>query len=138
MGIKVGARYAGGGRCEFIVWAPQAHEVAVKLVSPGVGMIPMERDEWGYWRAMAEDIRPSAKYLYRINNDEERPDPASHFQPLGVYGPSAVVAHDEFTWSDRAWTGVPQERLVIYELHTGVFTPEGTFDAVIPRLPALR
>jgi maltooligosyltrehalose trehalohydrolase len=138
MGIKIGARYAGGGRCEFIVWAPQAHEVAVKLVSPGVGMISMGRDEWGYWRATAEDITPGAQYLYRINNDEERPDPASHFQPLGVHGPSAVVAHDEFAWSDRAWTGVPQERLVIYELHTGAFTPEGTFDAVIPRLPELR
>jgi maltooligosyltrehalose trehalohydrolase len=54
-----------------------------------------------------------------------------------VHGPSAVVAHDEFAWSDQAWTGVPQERLVIYELHTGVFTPEGSFDAVIPRLPEL-
>src|SRR5687767_6824289 len=81
---------------------------------------------------------PGAQYLYRINGDEERPDPASHFQPLGVHGPSAVVAHDEFAWSDGGWTGVPQEELVIYELHTGAFTPEGTFDAIIPRLPELR
>ncbi|HEY8461301.1 MAG TPA: malto-oligosyltrehalose trehalohydrolase, partial [Blastocatellia bacterium] len=78
------------------------------------------------------------RYLYRINDEEDRPDPASHFQPLGVHGPSEVVAHDEFAWSDHGWTGVPQERLVIYELHTGAFTPEGTFDAVIPRLPELR
>lgn len=136
--VEIGARYAGEGRCEFIVWAPQAHEVAVRLVSPEIRMIPMERDEWGYWRAKAERLTPGALYFYRINNDEDRPDPASHFQPLGVHGPSAVVAHDEFEWSDQAWTGVPQERLVIYELHTGVFTPEGTFDAVIPRLPELR
>jgi maltooligosyltrehalose trehalohydrolase len=138
MSIKIGARYAGEGDCEFIVWAPQAHSVAVKLLSPKIGMIPMERDEWGYWRANVEGITPDARYLYRINNDEDRPDPASHFQPLGVHGPSAVVAHNEFAWSDRDWTGVPQERLVIYELHTGVFTPEGTFDAIIPRLPELR
>jgi maltooligosyltrehalose trehalohydrolase len=138
MGIEIGARYAGEGGCEFIVWAPQAHDVAVKLFSPGIAMIPMERDEWGYWRAKAEGITPGARYLYRIDDSEDRPDPASHFQPDGVHGPSAVVAHDEFAWSDGDWTGVPQERLVIYELHTGVFTPEGTFDAVIPRLPELR
>ncbi|MBO0858073.1 MAG: malto-oligosyltrehalose trehalohydrolase [Chloracidobacterium sp.] len=135
--MKIGARYAGGGGCEFVVWAPQAREIAVKIDSPGVGMIPMDRDEWGYWRAQAEEILPGAQYLYRINNDEERPDPASHFQPLGVHGPSGVVAHGEFAWSDHAWTGVPQERLVIYELHTGVFTPEGTFEAIIPRLAEL-
>jgi maltooligosyltrehalose trehalohydrolase len=137
MSIEIGAHYAGNGRCEFIVWAPQAHEVAVKLVSPEAKLISMERDEWGYWRANVEGITPGAQYLYRINNDEDRPDPASHFQPLGVHGPSAVVAHDDFAWSDRTWAGVPQERLVIYELHTGAFTPEGTFDAIIPRLPEL-
>jgi maltooligosyltrehalose trehalohydrolase len=138
MSIELGARYRGNDGCEFIVWAPHAHEVAVKLVSPEAGMIGMERDESGYWRAKAEEITPGAHYLYRINNDEERPDPASHFQPRGVHGPSAVVAHDDFAWSDQSWAGMPQERLVIYELHTGVFTPEGTFDAIIPRLPELR
>jgi maltooligosyltrehalose trehalohydrolase len=138
MNVEIGARYAGDGRCEFIVWAPHAREVAVKVVSPKIGMIPMARDEWGYWRANADGIMPGARYLYRINDNEDRPDPASHYQPLGAHGPSAVVAHDEFAWTDRDWTGVPQERLVIYELHTGVFTPEGTFDAIIPRLPELR
>ncbi|MGH9753265.1 MAG: malto-oligosyltrehalose trehalohydrolase [Blastocatellia bacterium] len=135
--MEIGTRYAGNGKCEFIVWVPQAHEVAVKLVAPEVRMIPMERDEWGYWRAKAKEVMPGAQYLYRINNDEERPDPASHYQPLGVHGPSAVVAHNDFAWSDQTWAGAPRERLVIYELHTGVFTPEGTFDAIIPRLPEL-
>ncbi len=138
MSIEIGARYEGNGRCEFIVWAPQANEVAIRLVSPELRMIPMERDEWGYWRAKAEEITPGTQYLYRINNDEERPDPASHLQPLGVHGPSAVVAHDDFAWTDQTWAGVPQEQLIIYELHTGAFTPEGTFDAIIPRLPELR
>jgi maltooligosyltrehalose trehalohydrolase len=138
MSVKIGARYEGNGRCEFIVWAPQASEVATKLFLPEVKMIPMERDEWGYWRASAENIAPGAQYVYRINNDEERPDPAAHFQPLGVHGPSAVVAHGDFAWSDQNWAGVAQEELVIYELHTGAFTPEGTFDAIIPRLAELR
>jgi maltooligosyltrehalose trehalohydrolase len=99
MSIEIGARYAGAGRCEFVVWAPQALEVAVKLVSPEAKLIPMEWNEWGYWRAKVEGIKPGAKYLYRINSDEESPDPASHFQPLGVHGPSAVVAHDDFAWA---------------------------------------
>ncbi len=138
MSIQISACYAGEGECDFIVWAPQVNQVAIKLVSPEVRMIPMERDEWGYWRARAEEITPGTQYLYRINIDEERPDPASHLQPLGVHGPSAVVAHNDFAWSDQTWAGVPQEQLVIYELHTGTFTPEGTFDAILPRLPALR
>ncbi len=138
MSIVIGACYRGDGGCNFIVWAPQSHEVAVKLVSPEDKMIPMECDEWGYWRANVEEITPGARYLYRINDDEERPDPASHFQPLGVHGPSAVVAHGDFAWSDQNWAGAPLERLVIYELHTGAFTPEGTFDAIIPRLQELR
>ena len=138
MGIGIGARYAGNGRCEFIVWSPQAYKVDLKLVSPEVRMIPLERDEWGYWRAKVEEISPGAQYLYQINNEEERPDPASNFQPLGVHGPSAVVPHDDFAWSDQSWSDARQQRLVIYELHTGVFTPEGTFDAIISRLPELR
>ncbi len=138
MGIEIGASYRGDGGCDFVVWSPQSHEVAVKLVSPEDKMIPMECDELGYWRANVEEITPGAHYLYRINDDEERPDPASHFQPLGVHGPSAVVAHGDFAWSDQNWAGAPLERLVIYELHTGVFTPEGTFDAIIPRLLELR
>ncbi len=138
MSIKIGARYAGQGECEFIVWAPQANEVAVRLLSPEVRTISMERDEWGYWRAYAANVAPGAHYLYRINDVEERPDPASRLQPLGVHGPSAVVAHDDFPWSDQDQAGAQQEGLIIYELHVGAFTPQGTFDAIIPRLSELR
>ncbi|MCI0663248.1 MAG: malto-oligosyltrehalose trehalohydrolase [Acidobacteria bacterium] len=134
MRIKIGARCARAGGCEFIVWAPQVNEVALKVLSPEVRMIQMEHDEWGYWRATVENIAPGTHYLYRIDNDEERPDPASHLQPLGVHGSSEVVAHEEFPWSDQDWEGVPQEQLVISEVHVGAFTPEGTFDAIIPRL----
>jgi maltooligosyltrehalose trehalohydrolase len=137
MSIKIGARTAGASGCEFIVWAPEVHEVALKLLSPELRMIPMERDEWGYWRTKVENIAPGAQYLYRIDNDEERPDPASHLQPFGVHGSSEVVAHNDFPWSDQGWSGVPLERLVISELHVGAFTPEGTFDAIIPRLSEL-
>src|SRR5262249_42597920 len=68
----------------------------------------------------------------------ERPDPCSPWQPDGVHRPSAVLFPDRFAWTDHDWKGVARQDLVFYELHVGTFTPEGTFDAVIPRLPALR
>ena len=137
MSIKIGARQADNSGYEFIVWAPQINEVALKLVTPEVRIIPMERDRWGYWHTKVENIEAGARYLYRIDNDEERPDPASHLQPLGVHGPSEIVTHSGYSWSDQGWAGIPIEQLIIYELHVGTFTPEGTFDAIIPRLKEL-
>ncbi len=72
-----------------------------------------------------------------LDGDRERPDPASRFQPHGVHGPSRIVDPHAYKWNDRDWRGVPQRDLVIYELHVGTFTREGTFDAVIERLEDL-
>ena len=78
-----------------------------------------------------------ADYLYVIDGAKERPDPCSRYQPSGVHGPSRVVASD-FVWSDRGWSGIDLAELVLYELHTGTFTPEGTFESIIPKLDHLR
>src|SRR5262249_10487002 len=82
--------------------------------------------------------REGQRSLYRLDGRHERPDPASLWQPEGVAGPSAVLRTDAFRWTDAGWRGVPREDLVVYELHVGTFTPEGTFDAIVPRLLALR
>jgi maltooligosyltrehalose trehalohydrolase len=92
----------------------------------------------GYFAHIEPDIPDGQRYLYRLDTGKERPDPDSRWQPDGVCGPSAVFRPDRFGWADRDWAGVPREDLVVYELHVGTFTPEGTFDAVIPRLPALK
>src|SRR4051812_12207237 len=76
------------------------------------------------------------RYLYRLDGGEERPDPASRCQPDGVHGRSLVVDR-RFAWSDRDWKGIPLGQYIFYELHVGAFTPEGTFDAVIPHLDRL-
>jgi maltooligosyltrehalose trehalohydrolase len=110
----------------------------VKIVSPEERTIPLARDDRGYWRATAEAIARDTLYFFRLDESTDRPDPASHFQPRGVHGPSRVVDHTAFHWKDANWTGVPLEKMIIYELHIGAFTPEGTFDAVIPRLNDLR
>lgn len=86
---------------------------------------------------MAENVFPGTSYIYRLDDERERPDPASRFQPEGVHGPSQVVDPHEFRWDDGDWKGTPLKDYIVYELHVGTFTPEGTFDAVIPRLDYL-
>ena len=127
---------ADGGETRFAVWAPYADRVDVVLLDPDdeVALAPCGD---GIFAGLAEGAGPGRRYRYRLDGGDELPDPASSFQPEGVAGPSEVVApwHD---WSDGGWRGVPLDELVFYELHVGTFTPEGTFDAVVPRLAELR
>jgi maltooligosyltrehalose trehalohydrolase len=136
--MKTGATYLGNGRCQFVVWAPLLDQVALKIVGPQPRLILLGKDDFGYWQAVAEDIHPGTRYLYAIGEGVERPDPASSSQPEGVHGPSAVIDHRDFEWQDGGWRGVPPEELIIYELHIGTFTQEGSFGAVITRLGDLR
>jgi maltooligosyltrehalose trehalohydrolase len=135
--VKIGSNYLGDGRCEFTVWAPSHEDVAVQIVSPENHLIPMQKDEQGYFKVLAEGIEPGTLYFYKIAGDD-RPDPASHYQPKDVHGPSEVVDHSKTNWTDASWSGIPLEEMIIYELHVGTFTPEGTFEAIIPRLRELR
>jgi len=135
--VKIGSNYLGEGRCEFSVWAPSHEEVAVQIVSPENRLIPMQKDEQGYFKVLAEGIDPGMLYFYKIAGDD-RPDPASQYQPKDVHGPSEVVDHTKMNWTDTGWSGIPLEEMIIYELHVGTFTPEGTFEAIIPRLGELR
>ena len=134
---NLGAHYLGEGRCRFTVWAPFANSVEVKLVSPEERIVPLERKERGYHQAVIEGVQPSSLYLYRLDGHKERPDPASRFQPQGVHGPSQVV-DSHFVWQDESWHGLPWQEWVIYELHVGTFTPEGTFESIIAHLPELK
>jgi maltooligosyltrehalose trehalohydrolase len=98
----------------------------------------MRREERGYFSYSAANIPEGQRYAYCLDDGPARPDPASRWQPDGVHQPSAVLRPEYFQWSDHAWTGVPREELVFYELHVGTFTPESTFEAIIPRLSGLR
>jgi maltooligosyltrehalose trehalohydrolase len=92
----------------------------------------------GYFAHAEPGIPEGQRYAYRLDNGPERPDPASLWQPDGIHQPSAVLYPEDFPRHARPWPVPSAEDLVIYELHVGTFTPEGTFDAVIPRLDALR
>lgn len=132
----LGAVWLDGGRCRFRVWAPSTERVALCIVSPDQRSIPMQGDNRGYHKVTLTDVQPGTQYRYRLHEREELPDPASCYQPSGVHGPSAIIDPD-FPWSDRAWHGIPIETYIIYELHVGTFTAEGTFDALITRLDDL-
>jgi maltooligosyltrehalose trehalohydrolase len=134
--VTLGGTYLGGGKCRFEVWAPAAERVEVHIIAPRDRVVPLERAPRGYHAGVVDGVEPGSRYLYRLNG-KERPDPASRFQPEGVHGPSEVIKTD-FDWRDQRWPGLPLEDYIIYELHVGTFTPEGTFDALIPRLEYLK
>jgi maltooligosyltrehalose trehalohydrolase len=132
----LGCTHVGGDRYEFLVWAPRAGKVEVHIVSPTERFIEMRTEERGYHRATIEGLKPGDRYFYRLNGKTDRPDPSSRLQP-DVHGPSEIPDL-RFDWRDSSWRGLPLEKYVLYELHPGTFTPEGTLDAVIPRLDDLK
>jgi maltooligosyltrehalose trehalohydrolase len=136
--MKIGAAHIGNGICEFAVWAPFKKNVELKIVSPRESIIPLQKDVSGYWKTTVNDFPPDILYYYRLDEEKERPDPASHFQPQGVHRHSQVIDHTSFQWEDEKWRGIELSKMIIYELHVGAFTPEGTFEAIIPRLSEIK
>ncbi len=124
----------------FRVWAPLAATMVVYVGSgEGAGDHTMEPDaeQPGLWEARIAGVKVGDRYGYRIDGADALPDPVSRSQPDGVHKLSEVVDPDAFVWTDVAWPGVSLCDFVLYEIHVGTFTPEGTFDAIIPRLPEL-
>jgi len=134
--VSLGAVYRGGGNCDFLVWAPNCRKVDLHILSPHETVIPLEGGDFGYFRTAASDIQPGARYRFRLDDEAELPDPASRYQPEGVHGPSEVIS-SEFAWNDSCWFGLPLKDYILYEVHVGTYTPEGTFDAFIPHLDYL-
>ncbi|MBI5342924.1 MAG: malto-oligosyltrehalose trehalohydrolase [Deltaproteobacteria bacterium] len=135
---RLGASCLGKGMCRFLVYAPAAEKVEVHFLSPRERMESLSKDGRGYHHGVVKNVAPGALYRYRMDGQRARPDPASRFQPQGVHGPSQVVDPGTFPSANRLWPGIPLEAYILYELHVGTFTPEGTFEAVIPRLDALK
>src|SRR5205823_6294290 len=130
-----GARPLPARGTRFSVWAPFARRVELRLVLPDE-VLPLEELSDGWYAVDAPPVEPGRRYGYQLDGSDPLPDPASAAQPDGVHGLSAVV-DPAFPWSDHSWPGVPLDEVVLYELHVGTFAPEGTFDAVCPRLDAL-
>ncbi|MBA4166140.1 MAG: malto-oligosyltrehalose trehalohydrolase [Chitinophagaceae bacterium] len=132
---ETGALYKGNGNCLFRVWAPEKEKINVHI---GDGRsIEMNKDKFGYFSVEVADIIPGTKYKLLLGGDGEFPDPASFYQPDGVHGYSAIVDHGSYQWSDGNWTGREFGELILYEIHVGTFTKQGTFEAIIPLLDDL-
>lgn len=134
----VGAMYNEKGECRFRVFAPLKDKVELQIVHPFQKRIAMQKDASGNFSTTIADAPPGLRYQYVIDDGTPMPDPASRYQPEGVFGASEAVDHNLFRWTDAQWKGRPFRDFIIYELHIGTFTKEGTFDAVIERLPELK
>jgi maltooligosyltrehalose trehalohydrolase len=134
--LPVGADVQPAGGVHFRVWAPASKSVVVEVEGGLSRELTAELD--GYFSGLVGDADVGARYRFRLEGqDQALPDPASRFQPDGPHGASQVIDPARFPWSDNGWRGIPRERLVIYEMHIGTFTPEGTWEAAVGHLPAL-
>ncbi|MFL5346171.1 MAG: malto-oligosyltrehalose trehalohydrolase [Hyalangium sp.] len=137
---SLGAWVEAGPRVRWRAWAPGHQEVQVVLHDaegkPGK-VLPMSPEPGGFFGAVLEGAGAGVRYKLRVDGEGPFPDPWSRSQPQGVHGPSEVVVPD-FAWTDTGWKGLGPEGLVVYEVHVGTATPEGTFEALIPKLKGLR
>lgn len=144
--IPFGAAYHDDGSVRFRLWAPNVSSVSLRLIgSPGDHSpdhdsrdddLPMFRVEAG-WHELTRPASHGTQYQFVIEGKQAVPDPASRFQPAGVHGPSEVIAAHAYEWHDEHWRGRVWEEAVIYELHIGTFTPEGTYTSAEQRLDYL-
>jgi maltooligosyltrehalose trehalohydrolase len=132
--LPVGAEVTPDG-VHFRVWAPARRGVEVAV--EGGAAFPLAPEPGGYFSGLAPGLRPGARYRFRLDGDLLRPDPASRYQPEGPHGPSQVIDPSRFRWTDAAWPGIRIEQQVLYELHVGTFTGEGTWAAAARELADL-
>jgi len=138
----IGAELIGANETHFRVWAPKATHVDVVIEESAVKNThrtfhPLQREDGGYFSGLTE-ARAGDCYRFRVDNAEHfHPDPASRFQPDGPHGSSRIVDPTTFRWSDAEWPGKQLKGQIIYEMHVGTFTGEGTWRAAAEQLPEL-
>jgi len=132
--FPVGAEVSAGG-VNFRVWAPLSK--GVKVVFDGGDSFALRAEAPGYFSGLAPNAQAGSRYKYRLDGGEAWPDPASRFQPEGPHGSSEVVDPSAFQWTDRNWRGVALPHQVVYEMHLGTFTKQGTWSSAQAELPYL-
>src|SRR5262249_42382396 len=137
--LSIGAEVLNSGGVHFRVWAPRRRNVAVVIEERDrVREFSLEPEAAGYFSGTIDAATDGNLYRFRLDGGQTLfPDPASRFQPSGPHGPSRIVDPDNFTWSDDGWQGREIKGQVIYEMHIGTFTPEGTWASATAQLPEL-
>ena len=131
--FPIGAEVQSSG-VHFRVWAPDAPDLKVVV---GGGTYPLQREPDGYASCFVPGVKSGTDYQFERNDGFRLPDPASRFQPDGPHGPSRIVDPNQFQWTDKAWRGRDLRGSVMYEMHIGTFTPEGTWAAATGQLHEL-
>ncbi|WP_395748871.1 malto-oligosyltrehalose trehalohydrolase [Prosthecobacter sp.] len=138
--MPVGAEIQPSGGVHFRTWAPASKKVSVQLAQwedlADAVEIPLKSEAGGYWSAFCPTAHVGMHYRFLLDSGSF-PDPASRFQPSGPHGASQIVDPSSYAWLDGAWCGVTRESQVIYEMHIGSFTEEGTWTAAMAQLPHL-
>ena len=147
--MPFGAECRDDGTVRFRLWAPKAESVSLRLAGAAQQNLhhdlprdlphdlPMSRDAGGWHELVTKAATPGTQYQFSINGEQAVPDPASRFQPTGVHGPSEVIDPHAYEWHDQNWRGRPWHEAVIYELHVGTFSPEGTYAGAEKKLDYL-
>lgn len=135
--MPFGAECREDGTVRFRLWAPKSTRVSLRLADSPQRDIEMPRLDSGWFEKVLEQTRPGTHYRFIIDGQQAVPDPASRYQPLGVHGPSEVVDPRAFGWRDANWHGRQWDETVIYELHVGTFSPEGTYAGAEKKLDYL-
>jgi maltooligosyltrehalose trehalohydrolase len=126
-----------GGGCRFTVWAPRVSSLHVALMDSG-RRVQLQQCGRGYYSGTVQDVSPGTRYRFILNDQQERADPASRFQPEGVFGPSEIVNPSAFRWTDHQWRGIPLHDYLFYELHVGTYSSSGTFEGILDHLEKLK
>lgn len=137
--LAIGAELAEAERGVRVrVWAPTHERVTLVVESPVRREVVLAREPTGHHAGVAPGLGAGARYWFRLGDDPNPvPDPASRFQPDGPLAPSEVIDPQTFPWTDAAWRGIPAHAHVLYEMHVGTFTPQGTWAAAMEWLPYL-
>ncbi|TWR31529.1 malto-oligosyltrehalose trehalohydrolase [Mucilaginibacter pallidiroseus] len=131
-----GVTFSQNGEAQIVLWAPKAEDVSIKIDEEGG--ISLNKADKGYWTLNTSKLKPLDKYKFILNGTDELPDPASRSQPDGVHGPSQAIDLAAYRKEAADWNNLPLTDYIIYELHTGTFTPDGTFADIENKLPYLK
>ena len=132
----LGANIDEKGKTLVKLWSPLADKA--ELIVNEEKKIALTKKEFGYWQIISDDIKAGDRYKFILNNENDFPDPASLSQPAGVHGPSEVIDLKDFKWTDEGWNNLSLHEYILYELHTGVFTLQGTFAGIEEKLDYLK
>ena len=131
-----GAEFTAEGHVRFRLWAPGVKHVEL-AIEDSASHLPMQRDGGGWFQLVTDRAIAGTRYRFLLPDGSYVPDPASRFQPRDVHGPSEVIDPSRFLWDHAQWQGRPWHEAILYELHIGAFTPQGTFLSAIEKLDHL-